>query len=67
LIDQRCVDFAGASKPQSPRFAIEKLDAEPIFKGLDAMTDGARRQVQFLGRFPEAVVAGSCLEHPKRT
>jgi hypothetical protein len=64
LIDQGRINFAGAGKPQSPRFAIEQLDAEPIFEGLDAC---ARRQVQFIGGFPEAVVSRSCLEHPKRT
>jgi hypothetical protein len=31
------------------------------------MTDGASREVELLGRFAEAVVAGRSLEDPKRT
>jgi hypothetical protein len=44
---------------------MEKLDAEPALERLDAVTDGARREVQFVGRLPEAVVTGSGLEDPK--
>ena len=67
LIDQGRINVAGAGQPQPARFAIEKLDAEPVLEGLDAVTDGACRQVQLLGGFAEAVVAGGSLEDPQRT
>ena len=54
----------GRAKP-SIFHTMEKLDAEPALERLDAVTDGARREVQFVGRLPKAVVTGSGLEDPK--
>jgi len=61
------VDFAGAGQPQSSRVTVEQLDAEPALEGLDAVTDGTGSEIELVGRFSEAVVTGSGLEHPKRT
>jgi hypothetical protein len=65
LIDERCVDLAGAGEPKPTRFAVEQLDAEPAFERLHAVAHRAGGQVELFRGLAEAVVTGRGLENPK--
>ena len=66
LVDHRRVAFSGIGQLQAARSAMKQLNAEPILQCLDAVADCARREIEFIGRLAEAVVAGGGLEHTKR-